>query len=117
MTRTQQHLILRDQRNLIRARAGFLQIMPAQYDEREAAIRALPTVQWNGRALKTLTCTICGRERNEPEALCWHLISVELFQCQWCGRYGPTKFHTGRPGLRAGAIAGREAGATECEGK
>ena len=56
-------------------------------EQRQAEIDALPTVEWRGRTLYTITCH--GQrgkghhQVNVPESLLWQLISIRRYVCPY----------------------------------
>jgi hypothetical protein len=78
----------RDIRQLNTAKEYFQVEWPEQFMFRTFEVAKLPSVNWKGRPLKTLTCSCCGNIRNVPESVCWALISLDRFICEYCTRFG-----------------------------
>jgi hypothetical protein len=79
------------QASLRSAKVAFLEecerLPLLEFARRQAAIEALPTVQWKGRTLYTIRCHgDFGKgphDVNVPEAILWQLISVNRFLCPY----------------------------------
>ena len=97
MTPASRSLADRDARNLPRCRAAFADFAlllgwPADAEAKRAAeIEVLPKVEWRGRPLVSLTCSVCKRTRNVPESIPWCVVSIPHFVCEWCARFGTPK--------------------------
>ena len=81
-TRSDDWRVRLDQRRTAKAKAVF----PDYFDRdlREKQIAALPQKLWKGRPVFRLMCSRCGKERWEPEYVCWHLVSLDYHTCAWC---------------------------------
>lgn len=75
-----------EDRWLIRARNAFITMVGVERAaERQRQINALPSVEWKGRTLRTVTCHAqFGRGphvQNVPERILWALIDVRAYRC------------------------------------
>lgn len=78
------HVVVRGER----AKAAFVEWRgEADAAHRQAAIAALPIVEWKGKTLRTLRCQgETGRgphDVNLPEQHLWALIDLRMFRCPY----------------------------------